>query len=117
MDETMHIIERSAAEYQEDLKDTGIFLSMIFPVYGTYQYFWLQKQAKWFKSINFSVTHVFSTLHNLGLHLFSVYIFTSLFGVMLEHGIVNDSCTLSVYKYSSAQFTLVSCIARIRSEI
>jgi hypothetical protein len=90
MAETMHIIERSAAEYQQDLKDTGIFLSMFFPVYGTYQYFRLQKQAKWFKTINFSVTHVFSTLHNLGLHLFSVYIFTSLFEVVLEHGVIAE---------------------------
>jgi GNS1/SUR4 family len=91
MAETIHIIRRSAAEYQQDVKDTGIFLSMIFPIYGTYQYFRLQKQAKWFKSINFSVTHVFSTVHNLGLHLFSVYIFTSLFGVLLKHGIVAES--------------------------
>lgn len=89
MSEIMHIIERSAVSRQEDVRDTAIILSMVFPILATVKYLDMMKYGKWFKTINHNLVHVFSILHNMGLHMFSVYIFANLLGTLLRHGIVN----------------------------
>jgi hypothetical protein len=91
MSEIMHIniIGRSGEARQQDVRDTAIFLSMIFPIFATVKYLDMMKWGKWFKTFSPSIVHVFSILHNMGLHMFSVYIFANLFGTLVNHGIVN----------------------------
>lgn len=74
---------------QQDIKDTSLFISMMFPAYATSCYLSLSKHTRWLKSIDPNTLHLFSIVHNFGLHMFSLYTFITLFGTMLQVGIVN----------------------------
>jgi len=62
----------------------------MFPAYATSCYLNLSKHSRWLKTIDPNTLHLFSIVHNFGLHTFSLYTFIHLFGTMLQHGIVNQ---------------------------
>jgi hypothetical protein len=59
------------------------------PILASRQYLNISK--KWLEKINPQTLYYFSLVHNLGLHLFSLYSFTNLFSVLLTKGISSDS--------------------------
>jgi hypothetical protein len=77
-------------QHQRDVEDTALALSMFVPAYATYQYMNLSKWSRTLKSTHPTIVHAFSIIHNMGLHMFSVYIFANLFGILLQHGIVRQ---------------------------
>lgn len=85
----MQVDPRYTLEHEETIKETTIILSMIFPILATVKYLEVSKYSKWLKTVRPSIVHVFSILHNMGLHMFSVYIFANLLGTLAIHGIVN----------------------------
>jgi hypothetical protein len=64
-------------------------LHLALPALAARQYINLPK--KWLQSIHPADIHSFSIIHNLCLHIFSLYTFTNLFSVLLTKGISSDS--------------------------
>ena len=63
-------------------------LHLALPILALRQY--LNVPKKWLQSIHPADIHSFSIIHNLCLHVFSMYIFINLFSVLLSKGISSE---------------------------
>jgi len=64
-------------------------LHLTLPILASRQYLTLSK--KWLEKLDRQTVYNFSIVHNLTLHLFSLYTFTNLFRVLLLKGVSSDS--------------------------